>query len=180
MRVSPGLSIDEIKGKSKSQEDLKNLTEYYEDQKKVKYIMPAFPVAMAIAKDITIKVKIEQEESHSAKSVVENASSSGGGFLCFSVSSASSSKNSSDSAYHGAHGEHYYIRIPGPQIIGYFLQLVPKDNSEAYQPNFNKDGTSDVIEAFQLYTQAKQLMQSELPQLSKAQKFSEENKPLPN
>jgi signal transduction histidine kinase len=153
LRISPGLSIDNIKGKD--QAGLKALTEYSDkndNNKKLKYIMPAFPVAMAIAKDITIKVKTTSEKSSNAKSVVENASSSGGGFLCFSVSSASSSKSSSESTYHGAHGEYYYIRIPGPQIIGYFLQLVPQDNSELYDPEKIKDSQA-VIEALKLYHQ---------------------------
>lgn len=164
LSISPGLSIDGIKGKT--QEQLKALTEYSDkDKKTLKHIMPAFPVAMAIAKDITIKVKTTSETSKSAKSVVENASASGGGFFCFSVSSASSSKSSSESTYHGAHGEYYYIRIPGPQIIGYFLQLVPQDNSVLYDPEHLKDGNS-VIEAFKLYHQStdlKRLAMSEMP-----------------
>ena len=167
LSISPGLSIDDIKGKN--QDQLKALTEYLDkDKKKLKHIMPAFPVAIVIAKDITIKVKTTTETSKNAKSVVENASASGGGFFCFSVSSASSSKSSSESTYHGAHGEYYYIRIPGPQIIGYFLQLVPQDNSEPYKPTFTDKGDSPVIEAFKLYHQATELKQLAMSQMPKA------------
>lgn len=85
IRVSPGLSIDEIR-KVKSQLELNNLTEYAtKDGKQYKYILPDFPIAMAIAKDITIKVKTNRIDSESAKTVVENSSYSAGGFLYFSA-----------------------------------------------------------------------------------------------
>ena len=173
MRVSPGLSIDHIQGKTQS--ELKTLTEYEENKKKYKYIMPAFPVAMVIAKDITIKVKMNKSDSKSAKSVVENLSSTGGGFFGFSSSGASSSKNSSESTFHGAHGEYYYIRIPGPQVLGYFLQLVPQDNSVPYKPTFTDKGESPVIQAFKLYNHAKEFMELTQPQLSKTQVSGKEN-----
>jgi hypothetical protein len=165
LRVAPGLSIDQIKDKSQSEID--NLTKYDEigadgkpTGRKNKHILPSFPVAMAIAKDITIKVKTTADKSTNAKSVVENSSASSGGFLCFSVSSASSSKNSSESTFHGHQGEFYYIRIPGPQVIGYFLQFVSQDNSTPYKPTFTDKNDSPIIKAFQLYDQASVLLNS--------------------
>jgi hypothetical protein len=166
LRVSPGLNIEDVKKNSQSQTELQALTQYQGDidsngqTELTNYILPAFPVAMAIAKDITIKVKITKTNSASAKSVVESSSAAGGGFLCFSASSASSSKNSSESVFHGSHGEYYYIRIPGPQVIGYFLQFVPKDNSTPYEPTFTDKGDSPVIKALQLYDQAHALLGS--------------------
>ncbi len=163
LRVAPGITVDDVR--TKSQTELKVLTEYDEldsngksDGKKDKYILPAFPVAMAIAKDITIKVKMTELNSATAKSVIENSSSASGGFLCFSVSSASSSKNSSEATFHGSHGEYYYIRIPGPQVIGYFLQFVPQDNSVPYTPLTTASGSSPVIDAFHLFDNAHRLI----------------------
>lgn len=168
MLVSPGLSVADIPGKN--QQQLKELTEYTgADGKKQKYILPAFPVAMVIAKDITIKVKIDANNSKSAKSVVENASANGSGFLCFSASSSSSSKSSSESTFHGSHGGFYYIRIPGPQVIGYFLQFVPQDNSLKYEPTYTDQGESPVIEAFKLYNQAKEIMHMQSAQVKLSQ-----------
>ncbi|MEH2456595.1 hypothetical protein [Nostoc sp.] len=108
---------------------------------------------MVIAKDITIKVKTASGQSKSSKSVVQNSTASGGGFLCFSASSGSASKNSSEATFHGATENAYYIRIPGPQVIGYLLQFTPKDNSFPYSPATTlADGKeSDVIAAFNLY-----------------------------
>ncbi|NEQ08328.1 MAG: hypothetical protein F6K37_20975 [Moorea sp. SIO4E2] len=162
LQVSPGLNIEQIRNMSPT--DIQKITQYESEgigQKETRnYIMPAFPVAMAIAKDITIRVKLTETSSRSAKSVVESSSAAGGGFLCFSVASASSSKNSSESVFHGSHGEYYYIRIPGPQVIGYFLQFVPKDNATPYEPTFTDEGDSPVIKALQLYDQTEGLLGS--------------------
>jgi len=43
------------------------------------------------------------------------------------------------------------IRIPGPQILGYFLQMLPKDNAEMYKPTTSSDGIKWNLEAFKLY-----------------------------
>jgi len=153
MLLAPGITVDDIKGKE--QKDLSKMLTYEDkDQKILNYILPAFPVAMVVVKDVTIKVKKSKMTSEAAKSVVENASASSGGFLCFSVSSSSSSKNSSESSMHGSHGEYYYIRIPGPQILGYFLQMLPKDNAEMYKPTTSSDGKNEILEAFKLYDSA--------------------------
>jgi hypothetical protein len=99
----------------------------------VPYMLPAYPMAFVIAKDITIRVKSSDSNSSLSKALASQSSSTGGGFLCFSASSASSSKSTSESSYHGSHGEYTYIRIPGPQIIGWMLQLTPSDNSSPYE-----------------------------------------------
>ncbi|HAS42659.1 MAG TPA: hypothetical protein DCS93_19420 [Microscillaceae bacterium] len=136
IKIAPGLTIDDIKEKSQSE-----LSKYNNE-----YLLSSFPVAMAIVKDVTIKVKKSNMSSAAAKSVIENTSAVSGGFLGFSASRASSSKNSSESVMHGSQGEYYYIRIPGPQIIGYFLQFVSKDETEEYQP-IAKGDKNEVIEA---------------------------------
>jgi hypothetical protein len=160
--VSPGKTVDDIIANAKSQTELSNLFKVKDVNGKyvASYILPAFPVAMAIVKDVTIKVKTSHMTSEAAKSVVENASASSGGFLCFSVSTSSSSKNTSESSMHGAHGEYYYIRIPGPQILGYFLQMLPEDNAVMYKPATSADGKNEVLEAFKLYDRAPELLKA--------------------
>ncbi|MEM9450330.1 MAG: hypothetical protein AAGA75_17585 [Cyanobacteria bacterium P01_E01_bin.6] len=118
------------------------------------YTLPAFPVAMIIAKDVTIRIKTTTGSSKSIKSVVESSSSSGGGLFCFSASSSSASRNSSESTMHGSTSDGYYIRIPGPQVLGYYLQFVSADNSLTFSPEttaVKSDGESEIIKAFDMY-----------------------------
>ncbi|NEQ96745.1 MAG: hypothetical protein F6K30_08480 [Cyanothece sp. SIO2G6] len=97
---------------------------------KGRYLLPAYPVAMIIAKDITFKITMDYSKSSDINKHAQSASSASGGFLCFHYSHAESSSSSSQTSYHGHQNSHYYIRIPGPQILGYVLELVPQDTTE--------------------------------------------------
>lgn len=92
------------------------------------------PTAFVIAKNITIRIKVNHDEMDENKSYIESQSSSSGHCFGFSAKSASDSKNCSESCYVGARNDFIYIRIPGPQILGWFQQLVPLDMSEPYVP----------------------------------------------
>jgi hypothetical protein len=109
-----------------------------------KSLLPAFPVAFVIAKDITIKISDSAVVSKAANSNAEGKSSIGGGFGPFAASSASTNSSTSETAYTGTHGESFYIRIPGPQIIGWYLQFTPEDKSVLYSQQSNDKGTGAV------------------------------------
>ncbi|MEO1432758.1 MAG: hypothetical protein AAFV71_27570 [Cyanobacteria bacterium J06633_8] len=113
------------------------------------YMLPAYPVAMIIAKDITFKIEIDASQSNQLNKNMQESSSYGGGFLCFDYSHASSSSSSSQSTYHGQQGNHYYIRVPGPQILGYTLQLVPEDNTELKPSLTGGDDKLTFVQALQ-------------------------------
>ncbi|WP_434684173.1 coiled-coil domain-containing protein [Pseudanabaena minima] len=151
MRVSGGLAVSDLQpGKN-----LEGKESWVNDEgQEQSYLLPAFPVAMIIAKDVTIRIKTQSGSSKNTKSVVEKSTASGGGLFCFSASSGSASKSSAETAMHGATSDGYYIRIPGPQILGYYLQFVPKDNSLTFSPattKKNDDGESEIIRAFDSY-----------------------------
>ena len=97
--------------------------------------MPAYPVSFIIAKDVTMKIAIDDQHKDVAQSVLQQASSSGGGFLCFSASSSRASGQTSKSFYFKIEENNLVIKIPGPQVIGWFMEFVPEDKSiEEYQP----------------------------------------------
>ena len=90
---------------------------------------PAYPVALLLAKDVTVKVKVKQAESEALRKTAKSVKSQGGGFLCFSVSKseASSSEESSMSSY--VMNGQMVARAPAPQIIGYWNQFLPPDEA---------------------------------------------------
>jgi hypothetical protein len=102
-------------------------TKNAQDQKDC--IFPCYPTAFVIAKDVTIKMEYGSETSESMKKAIEEHSSKGGGFLGFSRGS-STSKSESESSSSSVSDEHgVTIKIPGAQIIGYYLQITPQDVS---------------------------------------------------
>ncbi len=64
---------------------------------------------------------------------MEQSDARSGGIFGFRAHTAGSSKSQSESAYFGSTSNYFYIRIPGPQILGWFLELTPADNASPYQ-----------------------------------------------
>lgn len=81
-------------------------------------LFPCYPTAFVIAKDITIRFNIEATTDCSIKTALESHAARGDGFLGFSGRNSTSSSDSKGIT----------IKIPGPQIIGYYLQIVPADS----------------------------------------------------
>lgn len=108
-------------------------------------LLPAFPIAFVIAKDITFKIKNSETLTKAYNANSSSNGSSGSSFGGFASSSASSSSSATASTgYTGTHGDSLYIRIPGPQIIGWYLQFTPKDESTPYEIQSNKEGTGAI------------------------------------
>jgi hypothetical protein len=92
-------------------------------------ILPCFPVAFVVTKDVTIKCKATSSSLAAVHSVADSQSASGGGFLCFSCSSSSASHSDSQSLSTKTEGLVVTIQMPGPQILGWFLEMTPEDKS---------------------------------------------------
>lgn len=92
-------------------------------------IFPCYPTAFVIAKDISIKISFGESASSSIKTAVEEHASTGGGFLCFSGRKSSSSSDETSTSVSSSSNNEITIKIPGSQIIGYYLQITPYDES---------------------------------------------------
>lgn len=97
--------------------------------------LPGYPVALLLVKDVTIKLKIKAAATKALQEHSERNVSNGGGFLCFSVSrtEASSADRKATTSY--AMGGDYVFRIPSPQIIGVWNQILPSDQSRYLDSN---------------------------------------------
>ncbi|KAF7303430.1 ZnMc domain-containing protein [Mycena indigotica] len=98
-----------------------------DDAKKVKGLLPGFPTAFIIAKDIVVRITHSTTNTADNKANDAASSASSGGFLCFSYSKSSSSSSSSESASFQAYSNGYIVKIPGPQILGYIIQKTDPD-----------------------------------------------------
>ncbi len=94
-----------------------------------KCIFPCFPAAFVIAKDVTIRLSTGESVSSTVRSVMEEQVAKGGGVFCFSGSSASSSSSESSSAKVQNTNNGLTIKFPGAQILGYYLEKTPPDES---------------------------------------------------
>lgn len=92
-------------------------------------VLPAFPVAFIIAKDVSIKFTSAKSISASFAESVEKHASKGGGFLCFSNNSASASSGSRSASVANSNSDCVTVRFTAPQILGYYMQAVAEDKS---------------------------------------------------
>jgi len=113
-----------------------------------KCLLPCFPTAFVIARDVTIKFSTSSSMSSSFAQSVEDHASSGGGFFIFSGSSSSSSSSSSNNAKASSSSKGVTIRFTNPQIIGYYLEAMPADKSVPISSGIN-NSNEDFISIFQ-------------------------------
>jgi len=100
---------------------------------------PCYPVALLIAKDVTIQIECDLDKTNALSQQSQEVSTEGGGFLCFSVSETQATSSSSNSAGSYATAGSYVFRITAPQIIGTWLQITPDDLSEPLSPDLAND-----------------------------------------
>lgn len=107
-------------------------------------MMKGFTTGFLIVKDMSVKFQVDQSESESCQKYVQSDKIGSGGIFGFRCSSAEASRSNSETAYSGTSGKYFYIRIPGPQIMGWFQEPVAADASEPYKA-LSGDIYSDVI-----------------------------------
>ncbi|KAF5242674.1 hypothetical protein FANTH_8583 [Fusarium anthophilum] len=115
----------------KIEDAAKAITDNAQEKKPEGYLV-AFPVGYIIVKDCVIKVSSSSSQGKSMKEFIDKQSQSSGGFLCFSHSSASRSSSDSSSSSTSSASDGVVIRIPGPQILGYIMQLTGQDQSQNF------------------------------------------------
>lgn len=108
-------------------------------------IFPCYPTAFVIAKDVTIKITYGSETSESMKKAIEEHSSRGGGFLGFSGRKSISGSEEKSSSSSVSNENSTTIKIPGSQIIGYYLEITPQDSSIPME-GMEEDMNSSIME----------------------------------
>lgn len=103
-------------------------------------VFPCFPVAFIIARDVTIKFSSDQSMSSSFARSVEDHSSSGGGFFIFGGRSSSSSNSASSNSRATSSANSVTVRFTSPQILGYYLEATPADESKTLSEGNNANG----------------------------------------
>lgn len=117
-------------------------------------IFSCFPVAFVIAKDVTIRLTNESSMSSTVRSAMQEQVSKGGGVFCFRGSSSSSKSSETHDSKVQNTSDGITIKFPGPQILGYYLEKTPADESK-----FLNDGKhSDDISIEDFVTTCKQMI----------------------
>lgn len=93
------------------------------------YTLPAYPVAVLLVKDVTIKVQIDSTKTEDVRTLAKSIRSQGGGFLCFSVSSVETSQSQSEKMNSFCMAGQMIAKATAPQIIGHWVEFTSPDKS---------------------------------------------------
>ncbi|MDE6519194.1 MAG: hypothetical protein K2K91_01880 [Ruminococcus sp.] len=163
MRLNPkilsgaGLTVNRILEAYNSTDNRYDRGNYTEIQKLittsggVRYVLPAFPMSFIIVKDVVIKSsmkKFSDEHYKEFRNITANTTShifgirmSGG---CMTQSYMGYDKGSDGTV-------NFYMRIPGPQILGWFMELTAKDNASDYMSLSKSNYFTDIMAALKDY-----------------------------
>lgn len=119
-------------------------------------VFPCFPTAFVVARDVTVKLNTNKEISEQHAAAMEQHASKGGGFLFFSASKSSSSSTESSSAHVSSKTYGTTIRFTDPQVLGYYIEATPADNST--QINVSESENDEFITIIDFVKKCKELL----------------------
>lgn len=114
-------------------------------------VLPAFPSAFLIAKDIHIVVEGIKLENHQLESFQKAACNASASLFGFRLSGSVAMQNSKTQTSSNQTTDAFSIKIPGPQIVGWFMQLTPDDKSYDYKPLSGSETFGTIIDSLKEY-----------------------------
>lgn len=136
-----------------------NMDERIKDMADSEAVFPCYPVAMVIARDISIKLTAGKSMDSSFSKSCEQHASTGGGFLFFSGSSSSSSSSSSSGVHSSSTDTSVTLKFTTPQIIGYYLEATSPDKS-SYLDDTSGDSQAGYVTISQFVEDYKKMLQA--------------------
>jgi hypothetical protein len=162
-KIKGGLGLDvdtvmaayNVSGSDESSEFHPNSFIPAEDKKGgYSYILQSYPMGCLIAKDIVIKAKMDnfnESDYQTFKKTMTTAKASlfgwqlGGGVSHSATCGYHKTDSSSTSAT-------FIMRIPGPQIIGWFQELTPLDTSMSYESFSKSEYFNEIVDLLKEYS----------------------------
>lgn len=137
----------------------KDMDERIKDMADSEAVFPCYPVAMVIARDISIKLTAEKSQQSSFAKSCEQHASTGGGFLFFSGSKSSSSSSSSSGVHSSSTDTSVTLKFTTPQIIGYYLEATSPDKS-SYLDDTSGDAQAGYVTISQFVEDYRKMLQA--------------------
>ncbi len=115
------------------------------------YILPAFPTSFIIVKDVVVKfteVTVDDVQYEEFRKTTVNTSTQ---IFGLKMSGGYGSESHMGYVKESNGTMSFYIRIPGPQILGWFMEMTPEDRSTKYESLSKSAIFSDIMAALKDY-----------------------------
>ena len=103
------------------------------------YILPCFPVAMLLARDVTIKLNVSDSSFYTDIHEAVSEASTSKSFIFYNAGNGSKTTSKESETSDKRECMSIIIKIPTPQIIGYYLENTPEDKSLKYDESTDID-----------------------------------------
>ena len=112
-------------------------------------IIAAFTLARAlIARDVTIKLYVSAEKMKAKVHEAVSESSTSKSYVFYNAGNGSKTTSKESRNSDNKECMAIVIKIPTPQVIGFYLENTPEDKSTKYQSNTNLDNIRKFVEAY--------------------------------
>ena len=116
-------------------------------------VFPCFPTAMLVARDVTIKITASEQFDSQSLTTAYKESTTTHSYVFYHSSETTREMNQSNNSASYYDGKTITMKFAEPQVIGFFLQAVAKDESSAYA-----SGSTDYWTITQFVETYKQLL----------------------
>lgn len=111
---------------------------------------PIYPTSFLIAKDVIIKssnLKSSKENYEEFQKLLVNHSTN---LFGFKISGSYGSQSYMKGDFEKEEGQTFVLKIPSPQIMGWFQERIPKDESSPYQSLAKSSYFKDIMESIKM------------------------------
>jgi hypothetical protein len=118
----------------------------------IPYAMPGYPVSFIIVKDVVIKTESSGISDENIEEMVKSSYSANANLFGIRTNGGSSNQSFVGKSSYGEQTEAFYIRIPGPQILGWFVELTDEDQATPYESLSQSKFFDEIMDGMKAYS----------------------------
>lgn len=115
------------------------------------YALAAIPMSFLVVKDIVLRAKMSNVDSQDYENFKKAAFSSSASFMGFRLSGGGAKESFCGLHELSESQAQFIMRIPGPQILGWFQELPVKDKSGTYESLSKSEYFEGIIDSLKTY-----------------------------
>ena len=115
------------------------------------YLLPAVPMSFLVVKDVVMRAKMTNASQEDYEKFKKAAFSSSASFMGFRLSGEGAKESFCGLHKLSENEAQFILRIPGPQILGWFQELTAKDKSGRYESLSGSEYFEGIIDSLKTY-----------------------------
>lgn len=115
-----------------------------DQEKAAKSILPCYPTALVIARDVTIKITNTSSQAHAYAYSASSETSSSSSFFVFHSGDGTKTESTYNTSSSRFDGDTLTMKFATPQVIGVYLHAIANDDSTPYPTTLDNNDLSTI------------------------------------